>query len=196
MKKSEGSKALEIARKTINLWILRKEKYIPVRYPKSFDEKSGVFTTIYTYPELKLRGCIGYPEPFMPLIRSLISSAIHATEDPRFDNLTSDELGRVVIDVSVLTKPERLKAENPDGLLRQIDIGRHGLIVRKWSMSGLLLPQVAVEHNMDARTFLEHTCMKAYLPTDAWKDPATSVYRFESHIFHEKKPPKRIVCDD
>jgi uncharacterized protein (TIGR00296 family) len=195
MNSKEGRKALEIARKAINLWILQGEKYIPVRYPKSFDEKAGVFTTIYTYPGLNLRGCIGYPEPFMPLIRSLINSAIQATKDSRFERLTKEELPGIVVEVSILTRPERIKPTEEKGLLEQIEIGKHGLIVRKWNLSGLLLPQVAAEHGMDARTFLEHTCMKAYLPTDAWKDPATSVFRFESHIFSEKKPPKKIETE-
>ena len=189
---NEGKKALKIARKAINLWVLRNEKYIPVKYPESFDEKSGVFATIHTYPGLELRGCIGYPEPFMPLIRSLVNSAIQATRDPRFDPLTRDELTRVVIEVSILTRPERNKAKTPEELLKKIEIGKRGLIVRKWQLSGLLLPQVATEHKMNARTFLEHTCMKAYLPTDAWRDPATSIYCFESHIFGEKRPPRRI----
>jgi uncharacterized protein (TIGR00296 family) len=191
MKSSEGRKALEIARKTINLWVLKGEKFIPVKYPESFNEKAGVFTTLHTYPKLELRGCIGYPEPFMPLIRSLINSAIHATQDPRFPRLTKDELGKVVVEVSILTRPEKLKAK-PGDYPKLIKIGRHGLIVRKWQLSGLLLPQVATEHGMDARTFLGQTCMKAYLPADAWRDPATSVYVFESHVFSEKKPPRKL----
>jgi uncharacterized protein (TIGR00296 family) len=195
MKSSEGKKALEIARKTINLWILKGEKYIPEKYPESFNEKAGVFTTIHTYPGRKLRGCIGYPEPFMPLIRSLINSAIHATKDPRFEPLKEEELDKIIVEVSILTRPKRLKVKKPEDYLQMIKIGRHGLIVRKWSLSGLLLPQVATEHGMDSKTFLEHTCMKAYLPMDAWQDPATSVYCFESHIFSEKKPPKKIETE-
>jgi uncharacterized protein (TIGR00296 family) len=131
----------------------------------------------------------------MPLIRSLISSAIHATEDPRFPRLTKEELQKVVVEVSILTRPERIEAEKPEDILKQIDIGRHGLIVRKWSMSGLLLPQVATENKMGAKAFLEHTCMKAFLPTDAWKDSATTVYRFESLIYHENKPPEKLEID-
>lgn len=192
MKSGEGKKAVEIARKAIDLWVLKKEKYVPPRYPKSFDRKGGVFTTIYTHPGHELRGCIGYPEPFMPIIRSLINSAIHATEDPRFSRLDPEELPNVVVEVSILTPPRKIKAERQEDIPGKIEIGKHGLIVRRWSMSGLLLPQVATEHGMNPKTFLEHTCMKAYLPTDAWLDPATTVYTFESHVFHEKSPPRKI----
>lgn len=188
----EGSKALDIARKTINLWVLSREKYVPLKYPGSFDEKAGVFTSIHTYPKLELRGCIGYPEPFMPLIRSLINSAVHVTRDPRFPPLTKDELGRVVVEVSILTRPEHIKAKSPEGMAGKIKIGRHGLIVRKWTLSGLLLPQVATEHKMSPEKFLEQTCVKACLSKDDWKDPATSVYCFECCVFSENKPPKKI----
>ena len=192
----EGLKALDIARKSVNLWVLKREKYVPLRYPKKFDEKAGVFVTLHTYPDHKLRGCIGYPEPFMPLIRSLISSACHAAEDPRFDNLSEKELLNILVEVSLLTKPERLEfKKGPEELLKRIQIGKHGLIVRKWSLSGLLLPQVATEHGFSARAFLEHTCMKASLPTDAWQDVGTSVYRFESRVFSEEQPPIRIEVD-
>ncbi len=188
----DGSKALDIARKTINLWIMKGQKYDAYKYPESFNQKAGCFTTLYTHPDHKLRGCIGYPEPFMPLIRSLVNSAIQATKDPRFPELRRDELGKVVVEVSLLTKPEELKVEKTEDYLKKIKIGKHGLIVRKWELSGRLLPQVATEHGMDARTFLEHTCMKASLPTYAWEDKDTSVYTFETQIYHENKPPKKL----
>ena len=138
---SDLKKALEIARNTINLWITKGEKFIPEKYPKSFDEHAGAFTTIYTHPEKKLRGCIGYPEPFMPLIRSLINSAIEATTDPRFPKLTKEELDKIIVEVSVLTKPVEIKTKTPEERPKQIEIGKHGLIVRKWKLSGLLLPR-------------------------------------------------------
>lgn len=188
----DANACLKIARKTINLWLIEGEKYIPMRYPKALDEHGGVFTTIYTHPDHNLRGCIGYPEPFMPAIRSLINSAIHATKDSRFPNLTKEELNQVVVEVSLLTRPHELKVKSPAEYLKLIKIGKHGLIVRKWELSGLLLPQVAVKHGMDVEEFLQKACMKAALPSYAWEDPDTSVYTFESLIAREKKPPKKL----
>jgi uncharacterized protein len=195
MQIKDGSRALDIARKTINLWIMKGQKYDAYKYPESFNQKAGCFTTLYTHPDRKLRGCIGYPEPFMPLIRSLVNSAIHATKDPRFPELRRDELDKVVVEVSLLTKPEELKVEKSEDYLKKIKIGKHGLIVRKWELSGLLLPQVATEHGMDVRQFLEHTCMKASLPTYAWEDKDTSVYTFQTQIYGEKSPPKKLEID-
>ena len=102
------------------------------------------------------------------------------------------QLSQVVVEVSVLTRPEELKVKEPGEYLKRIKVGKHGLIIRKWQLSGLLLPQVAVEHKMDAREFLQQTCIKASLPTYAWEDEDTSIYTFESFIAHENKPPKKI----
>ena len=187
MKIKDGSRSLEIARKTINLWIMKGQKYDAYKYPESFNQKAGCFTTLYTHPDHKLRGCIGYPEPFMPLIRSLVNSAIQATKDPRFPELRRDELDKIVVEVSLLTKPEELKVEKPEDYLKKIKIGKHGLIVRKWELSGLLLPQVATEHGMDARQFLEHTCMKAGLPPETWKEAGVKIEIFDAQVFGEKE---------
>ena len=50
---------------------------------------------------------------------------------------------------------------------------------------GLLLPQVATEHNMDKITFLENTCYKAGLDKEAWKDKDTILEIFSAEIFSE-----------
>ena len=66
----------------------------------------------------------------------------------------------------------------------EIEVGRHGLIVEKGYRRGLLLPQVPVEHRWTVITFLEHTCLKAGLPRDAWKQGAR-VKVFEAEVFGE-----------
>jgi AMMECR1 domain-containing protein len=46
----------------------------------------------------------------------------------------------------------------------------------------LLLPQVALEMNLDAVSFLELTCRKAGLPLDAWRSGAV-IQVFTAEIF-------------
>ena len=65
----------------------------------------------------------------------------------------------------------------------EIEIGRHGLDVRRGGARGLLLPQVAVEHGLDRETFLAATCRKAGLPADAWHDADTEIRVFEADVF-------------
>jgi len=189
MTPEEGRFALRTARDVIEEWV-RKENRLEIKeYPESFGDNRGVFVTIHTYPDKKLRGCIGFPEPVMPLIDALTSAAISATHDPRFPRLKRTELPKIIIEVSILTKPEEINVQNPSEYPDNIVVGKDGLIVRKGTVSGLLLPQVAVEWGWNPEEFLMQTCAKAGLPPDEWRTGAVKVFRFRAQIFSEKKPP-------
>ena len=41
------------------------------------------------------------------------------------------------------------------------------------------------EHEWDAVTFLEHTCLKAGLPSTAWEEPEADIYIFSANVFGE-----------
>jgi uncharacterized protein (TIGR00296 family) len=155
---------------------------------ESFHEKQGVFVTLHTYPDHDLRGCIGIPFPVMPLQDALIEAAQSATQDPRFPALKKQELDAVIIEITILTKPEIMKVKQPQDYLAQIDIGRDGLIVEQGFYTGLLLPQVPVEQHWDKEEFISHTCIKAELPPDAWFDTHTRISKFSGQIFTETQP--------
>ncbi len=160
---------------------------------RRFQEKQGVFTTIETYPEHHLRGCIGYPYPVYPLWKALISSAEEAAfGDPRFPPLEAEELDGVVFEVTVLTPPEPVRVKHSYELPQAIKVGRDGLIVKASWTSGLLLPQVAVEYGWDEEEFLSQTCVKAGLPVDAWKMGDVEVMKFTGQIFAEKTPSGEV----
>jgi len=185
----DGVKAVKLARRAIETY-LTEGKVIKDRYSGVFEEKRGVFTTLTKNG--MLRGCIGFPYPIKRLDEAIIESAIAAaTEDPRFPPVSIEEMDEIVVEVTVLTKPEKIDA-NPIDLPKYIEIGRHGLIIKKGMFSGLLLPQVAVEYNMDAEEFLSQTCMKAGLPPDCWLTDV-EVYRFEGQIFKEKEPRGDVI---
>jgi len=61
------------------------------------------------------------------------------------------------------------------------------LLIEKGNYRGLLLPQVATEQDWDAVTFLEHTCLKAGLPSAAWKEPEADIYIFSATVFGESE---------
>ena len=149
-----------------------------------FSEKRGVFVTLTEDGEL--RGCIGYPYPVLPLGEALHDAAVSAAvRDPRFMPVREDELAAIEFEVTILTSPELLTcsaAERP----KNIEVGRHGLIIKDRGMSGLLLPQVATEYGWDAEEFLMHTCIKAGTDRDAWKRDDTALYTFEGQIFSER----------
>jgi len=165
----------------------------PENTPPELFEKRGVFVTIKTFPGKELRGCIGYPEPVMPLVLATIDAAISAaTRDPRFYPVRPEELPNLVFEVTVLTPPEPIDAP-PEELPNRIKVGRDGLIVRCGFVSGLLLPQVPVEWGWNETEFLSQTCMKAGFPPNCWLDPRCKFFKFQGQIFTELEPYGEVV---
>jgi len=181
----EGRIALLLARRAIEKYVRQSERINPPEdLPAAFEEKRGVFVTLKKHGEL--RGCIGYPYPVFKLKDALIDAAISAAvSDPRFPPVSAEELEAIKVEVTILTTPRRLEVP-PSERPRHVEVGRHGLIVKRGAFQGLLLPQVAVEYNWDAEEFLCQTCWKAGLPHDAWLDPSTEVLTFEGQIFSEE----------
>ena len=193
LSKTEGEKLVKLARQTVSDYLKKKE---PALKKTEFKEKRGVFVSIHTYPDYELRGCIGYPEPIFPLGEAIQKSAISAAfQDPRFTPLNSDEMNKVVFEISVLTKPELIKVKNAKEHLNKIKIGKDGLIVEYDICRGLLLPQVPLQFKpvWNVETFLEQTCMKSGLLPDMWLDCKTKIYKFQAQIFREKAPNGEII---
>ncbi|KAF5428902.1 hypothetical protein C5S39_10090 [Candidatus Methanophagaceae archaeon] len=182
----EGKKGLQLAREAIEQYLSDSMKMKAKNgLPESFEEERGVFVTLNKYGTL--RGCIGYPYPVFKLKEAIIDAAISAAvNDPRFPAVTEEELTDITIELTVLTVPQVLK-EQPKDLPEHIAIGKHGLIVKKGLYQGLLLPQVATEHNWSSEEFLCESCWKAGLSQDAWLDEDTEVSIFEGQIFKEEE---------
>ncbi len=104
-----------------------------------------------------------------------------AFEDPRFPPLGKEEWDATTIEISVLSPFEKITDAG------RIRVGTHGIMIRRGSRSGLLLPQVATEQGWDRDTFLTHACLKAGLPADAWRSPDTSIEIFSAIVFHEEQ---------
>jgi len=187
----EGIKAVKLARNVTEQYV--KNNTLPSSELEGiFAEKQGAFVTIHTYPRHDLRGCIGIPLPIMNLKDAIIESAKSATRDPRFSPLEINELDDIIIEVTILTKPEIIKVNQPQDYLSNIEIGRHGLIVEQGFYKGLFLPQVPVEQGWEKEEFLSHTCMKAGLLPDAWVDKNTKIFKFSGQIFTETEPSGKI----
>lgn len=143
----------------------------------------GCFVTLHKHN--KLRGCIGFPRPVMPLYEQVIASTKAAAfDDPRFPPLTKEELKDIIIEISILTRPELIKIKQTEEYIKNIEIGRDGLIIQGRA-SGLLLPQVATEYNFTSKQFLESVSEKSGMGKDAWKDSSNKIYKFRAEIFSE-----------
>lgn len=142
-------------------------------------EECGAFVTLHK--KGALRGCIGNMIGRGPLIETIREMAIAAaTQDPRFHKISVQELSDIDIEISVLSPMKRIRDVD------EIQVGTHGILMRRGMYQGVLLPQVATEYRWNRDTFLEHTCYKAGLPSDAWKDPETVIEIFSAEVFGEK----------
>jgi AmmeMemoRadiSam system protein A len=141
-------------------------------------ESRGAFTSLYLGGEL--RGCVGYVLPVSSVYRAVIDSARAAAfEDTRFYPVTIEEARHLEIELSILSPPQPITPE-------EVEVGRHGLLISMGGHRGLLLPQVPAERDWDRVTFLEHTCRKAGLPSDAWQRGAL-IEAFTAEVFGEKQ---------
>lgn len=148
----------------------------PQASSQALKELRGAFVTLYKGGEL--RGCIGYIVPVRPLAEAVAEMAEAAAfRDPRFTPLEADEMKDLKIEISVLTPFSKI--DN----VEEIQVGKHGIYLKRGMRSGLLLPQVATENGWDRLTFLQYTCRKAGLPADAWKDKEMEIYVFSADIF-------------
>ncbi len=159
---------------------LRGERVTPGPAPvPHLDQPRGAFVTLHL--EGQLRGCVGFIQPTRGLYLTIAEAALNAAfHDPRFLPVSEEEAPGLEVEISVLSPLQPILPE-------QIVVGRHGLVVARGLYRGLLLPQVAVEQEWDAPTFLEQTCLKAGLPADAWKRGAT-LQAFTAEVFGEGAP--------
>jgi len=157
--------------------------HIPDRHSPDphLEQLRGVFTTLYL--EGRLRGCVGYVAPILPLHRAVFETArAAASQDTRFLPVTPDEVCDLRVSLSVLSTLHPIAPS-------QIEIGKHGLVVSVGTRRGLLLPQVPVEHAWTREEFLEQTCRKAGLHPDAWRSGAT-LEAFTAEVFGDPEAPE------
>ena len=179
--KEDGKSLITLAKDSISSVFKDKELNVDKTLKEKFSEKQGAFVTLTI--EGKLKGCIGFTEALFPLWETIVKAAHSAAfQDHRFSPLTKEEFANVKVEISVLTKPELIEGD----YVKQVEIGKHGLVVETASTAGLLLPQVFTEYNADAKKALEMTCQKAKLSSDAWKEDDCKVYRFSAEIFTEE----------
>jgi len=178
--KEEKCTLLKIARSAIASTLERKV-FPPQKFQsEELNHRSGVFVTLRIGEDL--RGCIGYIEPLFPLARATQDVAVKAAmEDPRFLPVTSIELEKITIEISVLSPLSELRD------VEKIEIGKHGLVIDAEYRRGLLLPQVATEYNWDSKQFLKQVALKAGLPPDAWKQEEIKLFTFTVEKFDESE---------
>ena len=189
----DGEILVKTARRIVTEYLNSRTKAkLDEKFVTNFSFNSGVFVTLNN--QVGLRGCVGFLLPDKKLYNALVDAAIaSATEDPRFPSVNSQELEEITFEVTVLSPPEVIHVSDTTEYPSQIKVGRDGLIVKRGFNSGLLLPQVPIEYRWTEEEFLSHTCEKAGLPKDCWKDKETQVQKFEGIVFKEETPKGKVV---
>ncbi|MCX8200001.1 MAG: AmmeMemoRadiSam system protein A [Candidatus Micrarchaeota archaeon] len=174
---------LRLARSAIAAGVSGKTLEVPPPPSQALLEKRGVFVTLTEDGEL--RGCIGYIEPIKPIVQAVIDNAQNAAfEDPRFPPLTENELGRIKIEISILSPTEEIRVNGPSELISRIKPGVHGLIIQKGWASATFLPQVW-EELPSHEQFLSNLCLKAGLGPEEWKRPGMRFFTYTVESFSE-----------
>lgn len=152
---------------------------------KGFQSQCGTFVTLKIHGQL--RGCIGNLTSTESISDGVKRNAVNAAfHDPRFPPLSDDELDQAEIEVSILTGPQPLEYRDEDDLIEKLRVNIDGVIIRKGHASATFLPQVW-EQLPRPEDFLTHLCMKAGLPSDAWKSSELEVLTYQVQYFEEKK---------
>ncbi|HAN17113.1 MAG: hypothetical protein A2X13_05500 [Bacteroidetes bacterium GWC2_33_15] len=180
LSKKEKEKLLGIARNTIETYLstgktpeINKKDLTPV-----MQENCGAFVTLHEKGEL--RGCIGRFSASEPLYSVIQQMAIaSATEDHRFEAVTLNEMKEIDVEISVLTPMRKINS------IDEIEMGKHGIYIKKGFSSGTFLPQVATETGWTKEEFLGYCSRnKAGLGWDGWKD--AEIFIYEALVFGEK----------
>ncbi|MBK8908287.1 MAG: AmmeMemoRadiSam system protein B [Rhodospirillales bacterium] len=135
-------------------------------YAAALNTPGACFVTLKRNGDL--RGCVGTPEAYRPLIEDVSANAFAAAfRDSRFQKLKPDERADLVLSVSVLSPPEAMTIGGEADLLAQLRPGIDGLIIQSGDHRALFLPQVW-ETLPQPRQFLAHLKQKAGLAIDHW----------------------------
>lgn len=146
-------------------------------------QKAACFVTL-TQQE-QLRGCIGTLEAHRPLLDDVRYNARAAAfQDPRFSPLTSEELGRTEIEISLLSPMQAMNFSDEQEALKQLQPGVDGLVFEFNRYRSTFLPQVW-EQLPAVTDFITHLKQKAGLPADFWADDV-KLYRYTVSKWKER----------
>jgi len=176
---------LTLARNTLTRYLSGKpiEQLEKTKLSPALIEKRGCFVTLGK--KGNLRGCIGSILPEKPLCEGVMENAVNAAiHDPRFPEVTSDELNDITIEISVLTVPEPLKTKDRKTLLQVLVPGRDGVILSNGWKKSTFLPQVW-EHFSDKESFLNALCEKGGMYPGCWEDEDTEIMTYRAEVFKE-----------
>lgn len=185
LSETERSFLLSLARKSI-------ENHVKGQRPPDLEldglsgilkEQGAAFVTLTI--QGYLRGCVGALEPYQSLAEDVREHAVAAAfEDYRFPPVQSNELEKIEIEISYLTRPLSLKYEDADDLVRKLRPDIDGVVIKDGMRRATFLPQVW-EKIPNPNDFLGELCMKMGAPADLWRRKKLEVMIYQVEEFCE-----------
>jgi len=168
----------DLARKVLEYY-LEEERMpnLPEPLPPEYEMKAGVFVSLKKGGQL--RGCIGTFQPVREnLVEEIAANAVSAAvRDPRFPPVSKVELPELELSVDILGPIEKIETEE------ELDPEEYGIMVRKGSRTGLLLPDL--EGVDTAEQQVDIACRKAGIAPGEKPE----LYRFKVTRYPEKQNP-------
>ncbi|MCK5349109.1 MAG: AmmeMemoRadiSam system protein A [Desulfobacula sp.] len=188
LSKRDGELLLKLARQTILCKFGQEDDELgslKAEVSKNIlEEKRGIFVSLHKKKDL--RGCIGNIDPVKTVFEGVVDNARHAAfNDSRFSPLSYEELKETIIEVSILTRPQKLDYTDAQDLIAKLRPDVDGVMIKKRHHSSTFLPQVWKQLK-EPRTFLTHLCIKAGLSSDEWKSGDLSVLTYQVQLFEEQ----------
>ena len=169
---------MDLARETLRQFLDR--GMVPGFTPASprLLQEQRAFVTLEK--EGELRGCVGRLVADQPLHLTVQRMALAAAlEDQRFAPVGAGELPELDIEISILSAPAQITRP------KEIEVGRHGVVLQAQGREAVFLPQVAPEQGWEREELLHQLCRKAGLPEDAWEKGTLHI--FTAQVFGEER---------
>ncbi|MGB5446889.1 MAG: AmmeMemoRadiSam system protein A [Psychromonas sp.] len=139
----------------------------------------GCFVTLYVNKQL--RGCIGTYAAQKSLWQNVCDYSYYsACEDRRFAPLEKRELSALSFEISVLSDLQPLENSGEQALLKQLQPGIDGLLLKDEYHSAIFLPTVW-QSLPTAEAFVQALKRKGGWSQDHWSD-AIKIFRFETFL--------------
>lgn len=152
--------------------------------PANLGQPAACFVTLYAGHDL--RGCTGTLVARAPLAEEVVQTAAQtALYDPRFTPVSPREVPLLIIEISILTAPQKLDVPGPEAIPRMIRPGIDGVTLSKGLHRATFLPQVW-DKIPDPIDFLNMLSQKMGLSSQAWLSPGMQVEVYQVEEFSEK----------
>ncbi len=179
LSKKDKEILLKIARQTVETYVKtgKKPQIDTSGFSEALKTPAGAFVTLNK--QHKLRGCIGIFHSDLALYQVVQNMAVSAAmNDPRFSPVQEKELDKLHIEISVLSPMHKINS------MDEIEIGKHGIYIKKGYKHGTLLPQVATDNHWTREQFVNYCAQyKAGISLSELKD--ADLYVYQAIVFEE-----------